>query len=227
MKYILIFLIMLLPVWLKAQNQTITGTVTAFQQYPLEKVLVTSKKSKQQVTTNEKGEFQIEVAAKDQLKFEAQGFAPYQLKISANQEDLKPIKANMVFLNRSDDYNVAIGYGHIAKDNLTYAIDHLMVENNDYSRYHDIYELIQVKSPGVRVMYEGGKRIFVIRGVNSINSSLAALVVVDGMVVNDLDFISVHDVATIQVLKDGSAAIYGSRGANGVIMVNTKRGNHK
>ncbi len=227
MKHFLIIILVYLPIWLTAQSHTVSGTVTAFHQFPLENVLITSTKNKQQVTTNEKGEFQIEVAAKDMLKFEAQGFAPYQVKISTKTEDLKPIKANMVFLNRSDDYKIAVGYGHIAKDNLTYAIDHLMVENNDYSRYHDIYELIQVKTPGVRVMFEGGKRIFVIRGVNSINSSIAALVVVDGMVVNDLDFISVHDVATIQVLKDGSAAIYGSRGANGVIMVNTKRGNHK
>jgi TonB-dependent SusC/RagA subfamily outer membrane receptor len=223
MKDIIILILLFAPFAIFGQGHAINGTVTAFNKYPLENVVIKSKKNKTQVVTNEKGEFKINVAKKDILRFEAHGFEPYQLKVN-KPETLKPIRTNLIYTNRPDNYEVAIGYGHIKKEDLTYAISHLLVENNDHSRYNNVYDLIQSKVAGVTLMQEGGQTIFVIRGVSSINSSNAALLVVDGIVVSSLDFLNVYDIASIQVLKDGSAAIYGSRGANGVIMINTRRG---
>jgi TonB-dependent SusC/RagA subfamily outer membrane receptor len=224
MKHILIVTLFFVPFTVFGQVHTIKGTVTAFNKYPLENVVVKAKKSKTQVVTNERGEFQIEVSKKDVLQFMANGFQPYNIRLNNSETTIKPVKANLIYNNRPSDYGVAIGYGHMKKEDLSYAIDHFMMENNDFTRFNNIYDLIQSKVAGVRVMQENGQKIFVIRGISSINSSIAALLVVDGVVVSDLNFLNVHDIASIQVLKDSSAAIYGSRGANGVIMVSTKRG---
>jgi TonB-dependent SusC/RagA subfamily outer membrane receptor len=223
MKNILIVLFFFGPVISMAQGQAIRGTVTAFNQFPLENVVIKSKKNKTQTTTNENGEFLINMTKKDVLKFEAKGFEPLQLRINPS-ETIKPLKTNLVYRNRPSDYEIAVGYGHMRKEDLTYAISHLLVDNNDHTRYNNIYDLIQSKVAGVQIMQEGGQKIFVVRGQNSFSSSNAALLVVDGNVVNNVDFLNVYDIATIQVLKDGSAAIYGSRGANGVIIITTKRG---
>jgi TonB-dependent SusC/RagA subfamily outer membrane receptor len=225
MRSLILFLLMVAPMTLFAQGYSLQGKVTAFNKYPLDNVIVKSTKNNTQALTNEKGEFLIEVAKNDVLKFEAQGFEPHKMRIK-KPKTIKPIRTNLVYTNHPSDYDVAVGYGHIRKEDLTFAIDHLMLDNNDHSRFNNIYDLIQAKTAGVRISQEGGQKIFLIRGINSINSSNAALLVVDGQVVSNLDFLNVHDIATIQVLKDASAAIYGSRGANGVIMVNTKRGGH-
>jgi TonB-dependent SusC/RagA subfamily outer membrane receptor len=223
MRKIIIFFLLLAPITVLAQGQAIQGTVTAFNKFPLDNVVVKSLKTQTQVLTNERGEFLIDVTKNDVLKFEAQGFEPHQLKVR-KPKTIKPVRTNLVYANRPNDYDVAIGYGHIRREDLTYAIDHLLIGTNDHSRFNNIYDLIRSRVAGVAVSQERGQKIFVIRGISSINSSNAALLVVDGVVVSNLDFINLHDIDTIQVLKDSSAAIYGSRGANGVIMVTTKRG---
>ena len=95
-------------------------------------------------------------------------------------------------------------------------------DDMDFSQYSNMLELIRGRFAGVQVV--GGE--IIIRGVNSINSSSAALIVIDG-VASDygvLNSISPIQVKSINVIKDGSAAIYGSRGANGVVIIETKRG---
>jgi TonB-dependent SusC/RagA subfamily outer membrane receptor len=93
----------------------------------------------------------------------------------------------------------------------------------DFSQYSNIYELIKGRFAGVQVV--NGE--IIIRGINSINSSSAALIVVDGVPVDGsaLNSIPPVQVKSINVIKDGSSAIYGSRGANGVVLIETKRGN--
>jgi TonB-dependent SusC/RagA subfamily outer membrane receptor len=86
-----------------------------------------------------------------------------------------------------------------------------------------MYDLIRGRFAGVQVV--NGE--IIIRGVNSINSSSAALIVLDGVTVNSsvLNTIPPVQVKNISIIKDGSAAIYGSRGSNGVVLIDTKRGN--
>jgi TonB-dependent SusC/RagA subfamily outer membrane receptor len=96
-------------------------------------------------------------------------------------------------------------------------------EDADFSQYSNIYDLIKGRFAGVQIT--NGE--IIIRGVNSINSSSAALIVVDGVPVDGsvLNSIPPVQVKSINVIKDGSAAIYGSRGGNGVVIIETRRGN--
>jgi len=95
-------------------------------------------------------------------------------------------------------------------------------KNQDYSQFINIYEAVRVKFPGVQVV--NGE--FMIRGPHSLNASSAALLVVDGMVVDESTFASVQtsEIARIDMLIGSAASVYGVRGANGVILVETKSG---
>ena len=92
----------------------------------------------------------------------------------------------------------------------------------DFSQYTDIYDIIRGRFPGVQI--SGGE--IIIRGMNSIMGSNAALLVVDGVAVSESSFASIPtaNIASINVLKDAAASIYGVRGAHGVVIVETKKG---
>ena len=121
-----------------------------------------------------------------------------------------------------DGEPVNVGYGEVARGDITYSVGH--VKNKPTEVYNSIYDYFQAKVPGVRVEKNGnrGASIFV-RGINSINSSTEPLFIVDGVAVDDISNINPYEVKSVDVLKDGSAAIYGVRGANGVIIITLKR----
>ena len=121
-----------------------------------------------------------------------------------------------------DGEPVNVGYGEVAKGDLTYAVGH--VKNKDNEVYNDIYDYFLAKVPGVRVEKTGNRGALIyIRGINSINSDNQPMYVVDGVAVDDISNINPYEVKSVDVLKDGSAAIYGVRGANGVIIINLKK----
>jgi TonB-dependent SusC/RagA subfamily outer membrane receptor len=114
---------------------------------------------------------------------------------------------------------VDIGYGKAARGDLATSISSVPLDEKTTSTYRDIYELIQGKCPGVQVE---GQRI-VIRGVATIYGSSDPLFIVDGNAVPSIEWINPNDVKSIDILKDaGATSIYGSRGANGVIIINLK-----
>jgi TonB-dependent SusC/RagA subfamily outer membrane receptor len=119
---------------------------------------------------------------------------------------------------KPENEKVNIGYGYASKKDLTTSGSKIDVQNNKNAAYQTIYEMLQ-RDPSVQV---SGNKI-VIRGVNSINST-DPLFVVDGIVVTSIDDISPNMVKSIEILKGSEASIYGSRGANGVIMI-TLNGN--
>lgn len=86
--------------------------------------------------------------------------------------------------------------------------------------YRDIYDYLESRVAGVMVTTD---RRIVIRGVNTVNGSTDPLILVDGQEIQDLSSISPNDVKAVEVLKDGSAAIYGMRGANGVVVITLKK----
>lgn len=109
-----------------------------------------------------------------------------------------------------------LGYGVVVTDgNKTESVS--TVQMDELRPYRTIYEFLQGRVAGVMVQ---GEKI-TIRGINSINSSTDPLFIVDGVAVESLSWINPNDVKTIDVLKDGTA-LYGSRGANGVIIITTK-----
>ena len=115
---------------------------------------------------------------------------------------------------------VNIGYGTQEKDQLTSAVSNVKVKKTDAQTYSDMYDYLRGRVAGVQVTSD--KRI-IIRGVNTINAGGDPLILVDGVETPDISDLNFHDIKSIDVLKDGSAAIYGLRGANGVLLITTKR----
>ena len=119
--------------------------------------------------------------------------------------------------DKVDPGNEAInaGYGTVRKKELTGPVGKIDGTKSKYASYNSIYEMLRGEIPGVVV---NGTSI-IIRGATSINASNAPLFVVDGVPVNTIDNINPQMVKSIEVLKGSSAAIYGSRGSNGVILI--------
>jgi TonB-dependent SusC/RagA subfamily outer membrane receptor len=134
-------------------------------------------------------------------------------------------KRKLQGVKSADDIIFDMGYGSISARNNTYAVSKLNMENIE--SYTDLKSYMQGRVPGVSFM--GGQLI--IRGMNSINLNNEALIVVDGISFPSFDAantsINPRDIESISVLKDASSSIYGSRGANGVVLITTKTGKPK
>ena len=125
------------------------------------------------------------------------------------------------------DELVVIGYGTVKKSDLTGAVSSVKGEELKKAAVASVGAALQGKVAGVTVTSNTGQPgsdvSIRIRGIGSVNAGVSPLYVVDGMIVNDINFLSPNDIATTEVLKDAaSAAIYGSRAANGVILITTK-----
>lgn len=123
---------------------------------------------------------------------------------------------------------VAVGYGEIERRNLTAAVSVLDEEEIERVNATSVEELLLGRVAGVQVIETPGGLSVRIRGANSFYGNSEPLVVVDGLPLMSGFFgqipVNPHDIASISVLKDASAAIYGRRGGNGVIIITTKRG---
>jgi len=138
--------------------------------------------------------------------------------------------SNKGFQSPSDSQDVReIGYGSVPKDKLSYAVSSYDMDENVKNGYSDIFEYMRGRCPGVQIgpSTPGTMPHVVIRGTGSINSSTEPLYIVDGVETLDISNISPIDVQSINVLKDASSAIYGVRGANGVILITTKTAYNK
>jgi TonB-dependent SusC/RagA subfamily outer membrane receptor len=120
----------------------------------------------------------------------------------------------------ADEEEINIGYGTVKRKNLTQQVGRIDGTNKKYSSYPTIYDMIRGEMPGVRV--EGNK--ITIQGTSSFIGSSDPLLVVDGVPVSSIDEIHPQMVRSIEVLKGSSASIYGTRGANGVILIYLKTG---
>lgn len=122
--------------------------------------------------------------------------------------------------NLTSDEKVGFGYGEVSNTANTNSISRVLPTDEDTVSYTDIYEYLEGRVPGVYV--EPFNKTIHIRGISSINSSTEPLFVVDGMAVNDVSMISPSEIHSVDVLKDSATALYGLRGANGVIVITTK-----
>jgi len=122
-------------------------------------------------------------------------------------------------VNVPKEEEVNVGYGTVKKKDLTESVGKINGTDKKYASYSSIYEMIKGEVAGVEVK---GTSIR-IRGASSFQMSTEPLFVVDGVIVNTIDNIMPQIVQSIEVLKGSNAAIYGSRGANGVILITTKK----
>lgn len=224
-KFLLVLVcVMFFSTIIKAQDHIIHGVVHAFDSIPLIGAEIKIKSTGQSVFTDTVGKFMIQCNAVDKLKITAKGFGNQKVKIT---EKLKFVAVNLKSTARETRYRereqkYAIGYGYVSEKNKTTATASLSKNEASFSRYNDMYDLIRGQFAGVEVT--NGE--IIIRGTNSFHSSSAALIVVDGVIMesNVLNILSPIQIKNIHVIKDGSAAIYGSRGANGVLIIETLKG---
>lgn len=205
------------------QTHVVVGVLTAYNKYPVANVEVKAQKSKATTMSDSEGNFSIVCNEKDNIKITAETFKFESRKVDLSTDT---VRINLVFMDSKKNRDLAIGYGYMPKEDLTFAAEHMQQENNEYCNYNDIFELLKGKFPGVSVDGTSGSYIVRIRGGNqSINSSNEVLYVVDGSASASISGLSPCDIRSIDVIKDGMTSIYGTRGANGVILIETKRGN--
>lgn len=127
---------------------------------------------------------------------------------------------------KASQKEVQIGYGSVAKDKVTTAVSHVDPEEDvTTSSYSNIFDYIEGKVAGVSVEMINGERAMVVRGATDVmGEPHPALVIVDGMSMEDPSLLNPNDIASIDVLKDASStSIYGIRGIYGVIIITTKK----
>lgn len=201
------------------QEKVVQGKVTTFDSIPLIGASIKVKSTKEVVYSDTLGLFTVSCLPRDKLKVTARGFSNQNVKI---EEKIKYVLVNLKLKPGPESREMAIGYGHVKDKDKLYAISSLNEKDMDFSQYADIYDIIVGRFPGVQI--SGGE--IIIRGISTFIGSNAALLVVDGVFVNESSFASLPtaNIASINVLKGTAASIYGVRGANGVVIVETKRG---
>ena len=243
------FVLLFLPILVFSQSKTITGTVYDDEGYPLPGVSIQLKEAQNiGAATDFDGNFSIEIPENISsiLVFTYIGFLTHEHDASDNQI----ITVNLQTDTESLDEVVVVGYGTVLKKDITGALTSVVVEENVASQSTSVNQLLQGRAAGVQVLQNGGalgSSVSVrIRGSSSLRSNNEPLYVVDGIIISSagedviaaggigntgqdsqsgLNGINPNDIESMEVLKDASAtAIYGSRGANGVVLITTKKG---
>jgi TonB-dependent SusC/RagA subfamily outer membrane receptor len=201
----------------QAQTHAVYGVVTTFDSIPLIGVDVEVKSSSQVTQTDSLGKFSVICEDKDRIKVSAKGFVTENIKITP---ELKVVAVNLSMKTSEKQREYAIGYGYISEKDRTTAISNLKNSDTDFSKFNDMFDLL--RSMGAQVV---GNDI-VLRGSTSFQGNSSALIVVDE-VITDASFLRTLDpkeVKDVNLIKDGGAAVYGSRGTNGVVLIETKKG---
>lgn len=207
----------------KAQN-SITGTVTDEQGEPLIGASVFVVGTNTGTATDADGRFKIEAAKGKKLRVSYIGYASKEVAVTNSVMNIVLKEDNEML-----DEVVVIGYGTMKKKDLTGSITTVNSKDLNVGSYTDPGQLLQGKVPGLVVVQNsdpnGGVNSMTLRGASTLNGSTEPLYVVDGIPGVNLNLIPPSDIESIDVLRDASAtAIYGSKAANGVIIVTTKRG---
>ncbi len=219
-KQLITVILVMLSFNLAAQDRVLYGVVHTLDSIPLIGAEIKVKSTNKSVLTDTLGNFAVAINNVDKIKVIANGFYTENAKISA---DVKLVAINLRLKPGAKNEQYAIGYGYVSEADRTTAVKNLDNKETRFSRYNSVYDIIQ--SMGVQV--SGGQ--IIIRGEKSFQGSSAALIVVDDVIVDSgqLASISPLDVKDINIIKDGSSAIYGARGANGVVLITTKKGGEK
>ncbi|TYR33018.1 TonB-dependent receptor [Sphingobacterium phlebotomi] len=209
-------------------QEMISGKVLDDQGRPLIGVSVTVKGTSIAVTTDERGEYAIAVPIQGTLVFSMLGYKP-QEHHSFNEISRRLDVTMQVTVSNLDEV-VVVGYGTIRKSDLTGSVAQIKSEDLQAVPVYNMEQALKGRAAGVQVTQNSGQpggRIEVrVRGGNSMIGDNQPLYVVDGFpLTGDLNFLNPADIESIDILKDASAtAIYGARGANGVVIITSKKG---
>jgi TonB-linked SusC/RagA family outer membrane protein len=206
------------------EARKVTGTVTDASGQPVPSINITVQGTGTGASTDETGHFSLLVKRGDELLVSGIGFQKQRIKIGEETN----LSIKLVEAGNNLNEVIVIGYGTQKKAEVTGAT--ARVSGADLEKTHSTFALqaLQGQAPGVQVLSSSGQPgdgiKIRIRGVAT-NGNSSPLFVVDGMQLDDISFLNPADIESIDVLKDAaSAAIYGTRGANGVVLITTKRG---
>lgn len=212
---------------LHAQTMRVSGVVTSKEDNaPLPGVTVMIKGTFQGASTDAEGAYTITLPKGGTLEFSSLGYKSTERAVtpSTSRIDVQ-LETDAMMLEEV----VAIGYGTMRKSDLTGAIASVSAAELQKTPAAGLDQALQGRAAGVTVNANSGQpgasAEVRIRGIGTVNDS-SPIYVVDGVITNDINFLNPNDIESTEILKDASStAIYGSRGANGVIIVTTKRGN--
>ncbi len=213
-----------LSMW--AQSMTVTGVVMAQDEPdPVIGANVMIKGTTNGTITDFDGKFSIQAKAGDVLQVSFMGYKTQDVKVS----NAGPINITLVSDNVQLQEVVAVGYGTMKKSDLTGAVTSVSADQLLKAPVAGIDQALQGRAAGVTVTTGSGQpgeaATIRIRGIGSAIGGNDPLYVVDGVITGDIKWLSPSDIQSMEILKDASAtAIYGSRGANGVILITTKSG---
>ncbi|RIH62830.1 SusC/RagA family TonB-linked outer membrane protein [Mariniphaga sediminis] len=208
------------------QQKTVSGKVTDSGGQPLPGVTVVVKGTTQGTITNADGKYSLgSIPDNATLVFSFVGMRAQEVVVGSQTN----INVEMEEETIGIDEVVAIGYGTVKKQDLTGSVSKIKSESLEERAITTLGEAFAGQLAGVRAREKSGEPgqelSITIRGVSTINASNAPLYVVDGIPVSNIQDFNPNDIESIEVLKDASsAAIYGARGANGVVILTTKRG---
>lgn len=207
-----------------AQNVKITGTVVDSSNEPIIGATVTvSDDTNVKAVTNVDGRFTINAAPGSSLRITYIGYKTVDMKAADGMRVVMEEESNML------KEVVAIGYGSVQRKDVTTAVSSVSTKDLDTRPIVSAVQGMQGKAAGVTISQANGQPgatpTIRVRGTTSLNGSNDPLYVVDGVPMTDIDYLSADDIVGMQILKDASsAAIYGSRAANGVVIITTKQG---
>ncbi|HEY0741251.1 MAG TPA: SusC/RagA family TonB-linked outer membrane protein [Chryseosolibacter sp.] len=219
-------LLLLVTTMAWSQSRTVTGKVTSSDDGTgLPGVNVIEKGTNNGTATDADGNFSISVPQNATLVFSFVGYQTQELPVGTQSTVNVSLSSDVTSLSEV----VVVGYGSQEKKELTSSVVSLSEKEFNRGNVNDPTQLLQGKVPGLSVYNRGGNpnssSVIRLRGISTVGSNIQPLVVIDGVIGASLDNVDPNDIESINVLKDGSAAaIYGSRGSSGVIIVTTKRG---
>jgi TonB-dependent starch-binding outer membrane protein SusC len=222
---LLLLLLLLLPAMLIAQERRVTGTVTDENGDPLTGVNVLIDGTSMGTVTDLEGSFTLNVTPTDQLRFSFIGYIARLVTVGNQTAMTITLEPDVIALSEV----VVVGYGTSTKKELTGAVSTVDGDRVERQNLPRLDEALQGQIAGVNVTTNsgapGGSANIRIRGLST-NLDNDPLILVDGVIYNSegLNALSPADIESVTVLKDGMAGIYGVRAANGVILIETKKG---
>jgi TonB-dependent starch-binding outer membrane protein SusC len=212
---------------MQGKRYYITGQVLDLNDKPVSGAIVLVDTRSTQVVTDERGMYKVRV------KTNATTISVFKSSNGQQDEEIKGRKIVNFKLEsgtllyppeeqvKTESDKISVGYGYVEKKDATTSVSKIDGLNNKKATYSTIYQILQ-RDPSVQVI---GNKI-IIRGVGS-NINTDPLLIVDGIIVETIDYINPNTVKSVEILKGSEASIYGARGANGVIMITLIGNNSK
>ena len=219
----ILFFVLLLSISAFSQKVSFSGEVIDKQNEPVIGATVKEHGTTNGVVTDIDGKFSIQAGKNAVFDISYVGYKTKSVRATQGMKIVLEEETNLL------EEVVSIGYGSVKRKDVTTAVSSVSTEDLDTRPIVSAAAGMQGKAAGLQISQASGQPgaspTVRVRGTTSLNGSNSPLYVVDGVPLTSIDFLSADDIADMQILKDASsAAIYGSRAANGVIIINTKQG---